>query len=560
MIIEPTHVKLILREDLITVQTHINITKMGEAFTSIIKDFNQHINELQIKYPTEFIMSNCWAATNLQNSIKDIEGMFLKIMNFKLTPMMLRDIVGYPELELQLVSAREKRAIVPIIGTILSKIIGTGSEKTERQINSNIHVIDENIHTLGTEFNSMVQHSNETEEQLFNLLKINNLKIKNTTQTFTAVAILNANCLNLTTLMESNLSVQKETLVKLNTMKDTIPYGKIPLPKKQLQELLKKIGKKNEGKGLKVTEINLEELPIFDFTVEKGIIIYRCNVPLVRYKVFNIINIKPLIFISPAHKCNSSACTFYTVDIKYKKIGVTKDGQYTKIPGVCMESEDPVKICTSRDTIIKPSNCLENIINGKNLENCNILPANRNIKTPIFDYINNGKVLITSTRKMIINIKCDQNQNITKVKVAKGSSTINIENNCALIHKGIMRITPNHQEKPLEIVTDEYTSIFKLPPNTFNMNFTHIIDNITDSSDYLHNYVPQTIELRKLKNININSENQGFEYMYILVILNIILILITLVFMICMVKTYIRKKNRVYNIRRRRQQENIPMA
>ena len=405
MKIEPTHVKLILREDLKTVETHINITKMGEAFQSIIKDFNQHINELQIKYPTEFIMSNCWAATNLQNNIKEIEGMFLDLMNFKLTPMMLRDIVGYPELELQLVPARGKRAIVPIIGTVLSKIFGTGTEKTERLINKNIHIIDENIHTLGTEFNSMIQHNNDStirEEQLFNMLKINNLKIKNTTQTFTTVAILNANCLNLTKLMESNLSVQKETLVKLTKLKERTPYGKIPLPKKQLQELLKKIGKEIEGKGLKVTEISLEELPIFDFKVDKGTIIYRCHVPLVRYKVFNIINIKPLIFISPAHKCSSSACTFYTMNIKYKKVGVTKDGNYTKIPGVCTDTPDPIKICTSRDTIIEPSICLENIINGKNLENCDIIHSTNHIKTPIFDYINNGNVLISTTKKIYI--------------------------------------------------------------------------------------------------------------------------------------------------------------
>ena len=72
------------------------------------------------------------------------------------------------------------------------------------------------------------------EEQLIKALQLNKIQISNMTHTFTAIAILNANCLNLTTLLDNNLSMHQETLEELKKLKKDIPYGRIPLPKKQL--------------------------------------------------------------------------------------------------------------------------------------------------------------------------------------------------------------------------------------------------------------------------------------------------------------------------------------
>ena len=254
------------------------------------------------------------------------------------------------------------------------------------------------------------------------------------------------------------------------------------------------------------------------------------------------------------------------MDIKYKKIGVTEDGNYTKLPssGVCMESRGSVKICTSRDTIFKPSNCLENIVNGTSITKCNIISANRNVNTPTFDYIHNS-VLITTTKNIMVNILCDKN--ITELKVKKGSSAIKIKNKCALIYEEQMKIAPNQQEEILEILVDQTPgSSFKLPPNKFNINFTHRIDNRTDSDNYLNNYVPRKKKTFELLNIEKNIEpNKEWTFTFgytdsILIGCNICLLLITLVLSTCMIKVYINKQKRKYNfVQRRRRQENIPV-
>ena len=123
-------------------QTQINLTAIYQNFSVLVSDYNLYLERLHIQFHDDWELSTCWTTGRLQARIYSIERKFIQLHEEDISsqPARQSQVPDLPPIDEE---DRHKRSLVPVLGTILSRLIGTGTEETERKLENNQHLIHE---------------------------------------------------------------------------------------------------------------------------------------------------------------------------------------------------------------------------------------------------------------------------------------------------------------------------------------------------------------------------------------------------------------------------------
>ena len=504
-------------------EMHLDIKTLLDNFEKDVKNYNIQMQNLHLKYSKVYYLSSCYNNFNLQTNIHQFEKDMLELMDIPIPPVALQTMTKTSEYK-----SKKKRSLVPIVGTILNKLIGTGTEAEEEAINENVHILDKNYNILHIEVKDIITAINASiseQENIKSVVLNENIRLENLETNLTLIYELNKECFDISTLINRQVNKYRQVGEKLLDLKHEIPYGKLLnmiMPNK-IYEVFNNISKKYR-KPLKLTSENINKMPVWNMKITHKKLIYKVKIPIIKYPKFHMFKITPVPFVYNYNPCNEKSCSLYIVNIKPSVIGISEDHKYFSLkPENCeTSSRAPISICTGYSKVQSPNarNCLINLITSKNntIENCHLSQLSVPISLPHFDNLGYGNSLILSNKNINIDIKCNNvSYNKINVNVEPGSYPLKLGKNCSLLYLGEEQLTG--KEAPRFFVKTDIAIPTAVSTRVWT-NFKLIETNQSTHVAYFNGkmktiYMPNTnVQLIHIKQKEKDVGNTTYEYLH----------------------------------------------
>ena len=559
----PMEEKFILVEDFITLQANFNMTLLAMEFNGLLAMYNGQMQNLSGTFEDVFEVSECKDNTHLQEAIFDIEKIILQLYNEHTSPDIIRDIEHIPALSLETKSRRrQKRAIVPVLGSILHYLIGTGSEKEEQRIEKNQKIVTKEFNILQIKFERLVKGINKEGVRLKQVTEEINVEedaINSIIMRMSRKETLNNICLEINKHMMKNLREFNNVGSILRNVKIMLPYGNLfqVIASNYVIELLMSAKKK-------FIQERIDNLPVFSLQQKGNQFIYTVKIPVSQYEPFNMFRVEPVIFIPYGGLCDTSVCTLKRAKFDAATVGLTPKGDYFAYkPLLCeFSSKSPIYLCKDRKPAlkinhVKEQDCILDAVAHKNISACMIRNVEDVLTLPLFEQLRPQTILITNNKKLDLTMICGSTQkNLT---LLQGSQTLKLNVGCELYNqeKQVMK-EGIKQDQPINFhLPDIYIKDLNLTDkrkNKFEMeliNHTHKVFTIGETG-YI--YKPVTIDNISNDLIN-NVDLEPFDWAKPLAIIAIVAVLITMLLLGLLTKSFIimvtneeRQKRRVATI------------
>ncbi|CAL4129181.1 unnamed protein product, partial [Meganyctiphanes norvegica] len=337
--IEPTGERFLLATGSVRVQARVDLTKLFLQFEEEIARFNDIMKNITINIPHNLLIATCYMNPFFQREIEQIEDKASQLLDITL-PSTLRDTLLKTPVNHLNRNMKYKRSLVPVLGTILHQLFGTGTEETEKILNYNIHKLESQVHSLDEELESVLKTFNYS-LSIQTTIEEDHSWLMNLNQTLHILPIIKQKCKNITNIMGRQLSKYHRVIYKLVRLKKAIPYGDITstIAPDKIYKLLHDLSDKLQD-GYKFTSENINDLPVFEINISGGLLTYSFDIPVTQFSEFHILRVQPIPFVSPLHTCNRSICTFSAVDLPSSSmVGISDDEKFfSYLPTKCRHS------------------------------------------------------------------------------------------------------------------------------------------------------------------------------------------------------------------------------
>ena len=488
-------------------QMQINLTAIYQNFSALVSDYNLYLERLHIQFHDDWELSTCWTTGRLQARIYSIERKFIQLHEEDISsrPARQSQVPDLPPIDEE---DRHKRSLVPVLGTILSRLIGTGTEETERKLENNQHLIHEEYNILNKKFTniiSAIKMNFENENRLATELQVEAEELSKLATSLHNTKVLNNHCAILTKAMDKSLEAYAKIGSTLVKIKDKIPYGSITtmVTPDYLNYITQNLTATLHKTNRTLINENINKLPVFKLYKHGNILVISTFYPASSFASFNALQISPAIFTPSTSSCNISHCAFQKADIGlHAVVGLSEDNRYfTRRPHCQRSALSPISLCHGRGPVLTVDtkhnqDCLLDLI-LKNTSACSTIEEKSIVALPIFEHLRNNHFLVTTNRFINTTIMCEKNT--TQREFAPGSHITIVEEDCSLSYGQKEEIRQN-----LHIL---HSAPFKLPPSIANLSISTMTMNIHNTGNGTPSHVAFSNDVHhyKFKPISLNT-------------------------------------------------------